>query len=538
MQGCTINSRVVQIRRNIEAVADSVSEPDTFSSLIGAEIMSLITAGMYNNPLALYREYIQNAADAAGVVGDATVTIDIDTSVRRIRIHDNGPGLSRQAATRALVPIAQSQKTRGLQRGFRGIGRLAGLAFAESVTFTTRADGDEIVTRITWDGRKLRSVKSATSETDQWIGECVHIETVATQQFPDHFFEVEINGVGRHVASLILNREMVRAYIGEVCPVPFSAEFPFASEVESVLPSDARVQKLNVMFQGEVVPVTKRYGKSIPFANNRESCFTELEAIRIPALDGRRTAVVGWIAHSPYLGAIPKSAGIRGIRARCGDIQVGDERTFDSLFKEERFNRWCVGEIHILDPRIVPNGRRDYFELGPHVRHLENQLGPVVQNISERCRNASLDRNRKRKLLDEISRLEDFHDLVSKGYLTHEDSRALAVDVLQQVHDVRGNLASRCSHTDEHFRRLDSVEEQLNCVLTAPTKSVFGDASPLEVATYQRTFRALAEVSGSPRAARELIEAVLCREHIIDDCETSRRGSSSVRTSEGQRYPR
>lgn len=478
--------------------------------------MSLITAGMYSNPLALYREYIQNAADAAGIGGyerRATVKVDIDTSGRRIRIYDNGPGMSHQAATRALVPIAQSQKTRGIQRGFRGIGRLAGLAFAESVTFTTRADGDEMVTRITWDGRKLRSGKSAIGETDRRIGECVHIETLAAQQFPEHFFEVDINGVGRHVASLVLNREIVRAYIGEVCPVPFSPEFPFASEVESLLRNDAHMQKLNVMFQGEVVPVTKRYGKSIPFANNRESCFTELEAIRIPALDGERTAAVGWIAHSPYLGAIPKGAGIRGIRARCGDIQVGDERAFDSLFKEERFNRWCVGEIHILDPRIVPNGRRDYFELGPHVRHLENQLSPVVQNISGRCRNASLDRNRKRKLLGEISRLEDFHDLASKGYLTHEDSRALTVDVLQQVHDVRGNLASRDSHTDEHFRRLDSVEKQLNYLLTAPTKSVFGDASPLEVATYQRTFRAIAEVSRSPRAARELIEAVLCRAH-------------------------
>lgn len=525
MQGCTITNRVVQIRRNIEPLAGNMSEADTFSSLIGADIVSLITAGMYNNPLALYREYIQNAADAAGVVGyekGSTVKIDIDTSGRRIRIHDDGPGLSRQAATRALVPIAQSQKTRGLQRGFRGIGRLAGLAFAESVTFTTRAEGSEMVTRITWDGRKLRSGKSATCKTDQWIGKCVHIEAIAAQQFPKHFFEVEISGVGRHVASLVLNREIVRAYIGEVCPVPFSPEFPFASELESFLQNDARMQKLNIMFQGEVGPITKRYGKSIPFANSRESCFTELETIRIPALDGERIAAVGWIAHSPYLGAIPKGAGIRGIRPRCGDIQIGDERAFDSLFKEERFNRWCVGEIHILDPRIVPNGRRDYFELGPHVRHLENQLGSVVRNISERCRSASLDRNRTRKLLDEISRLEDFHDLASRGYLTLEDSRALAVDVLQQVHNLRGDLASRGGHTDEHFRRLDSVQAQLNYLLAAPAKSVFGDVSPLEVATYQRTFRALAEVSRSPRAARELIEAVLCRAHIIDDRETVR----------------
>ena len=34
--------------------------------LVGGDILSLVTAGMYNNPLAIYREYIQNAADAVG----------------------------------------------------------------------------------------------------------------------------------------------------------------------------------------------------------------------------------------------------------------------------------------------------------------------------------------------------------------------------------------------------------------------------------------------------------------------------------------
>ena len=33
-----------------------------------------------------------------------------------------------------------------------------------------------------------------------------------------------------------------------------------------------------------------------------------------------------------------------------------------------------VGEVHVIDPRILPNGRRDYFEPGPHTRNLENQL--------------------------------------------------------------------------------------------------------------------------------------------------------------------
>ena len=115
-------------------------------SLVGGDILNLITTGMYNNPLAIYREYIQNAADefaASSRAQNGKVEIEVDPSKLRVRIRDNGPGLSFDRAMRALLPIARSEKRRGTDRGFRGIGRLSGLAFAESVTFITRSQDDQ-----------------------------------------------------------------------------------------------------------------------------------------------------------------------------------------------------------------------------------------------------------------------------------------------------------------------------------------------------------------------------------------------------------
>ena len=86
---------------------------------------------------------------------------------------------------------------------------------------------------------------------------------------------------------------------------------------------------------------------------------------RIPSIDGSGEAAVGWVAHSSYLGRSQKELRVRGIRARVGNIQIGGEGVFDDLFTEERFNRWCVGELHILDSRIIPNARRDYSSLDP-----------------------------------------------------------------------------------------------------------------------------------------------------------------------------
>ena len=137
-----------------------------------------------------------------------------------------------------------------------------------------------------------------------------------------------------------------------------------------------------------------QYSSVIALTGDKEDHFREFEEVRVPSIDSQQDAAIGWIAHSSYLGAIPKANRIRGIRARLGNIQIGDERVFEHLFEEERFNLWCVGEMHILDERIVPNGRRDYFEQNPHLRNLENHLSPIFRQIAARCRAASSNRNR------------------------------------------------------------------------------------------------------------------------------------------------
>ena len=184
-------------------------DTDTPTSLVGNNLFSLVTAGMYDNPLAIYREYIQNAADALADAKGTTnrmVDIDINLPALSVKIRDSGPGLHHEAAVKALLPIAHSQKRPGTDRGFRGVGRLSGLAFAESVTFLTRSKDNQPVTRIVWDGPKLRKRILETKQTERAIRECVSVEILPGNGYPDHFFEVEVSGVGRHAAGLILNR--------------------------------------------------------------------------------------------------------------------------------------------------------------------------------------------------------------------------------------------------------------------------------------------------------------------------------------------
>ena len=486
---------------------------DISESLVGGDVISLITAGMYINPLAIYREYIQNSVDAIETEADrrGRIEIEIDPVGLRLSIRDNGPGLSPDMARRALVPIARSEKRRGTDRGFRGIGRLAGLAFAQTVTFVTKSYNDDQVTRITWDGPTLQCNLRKHTHTDKAILESVRVESLPGDGWPEHFFDVTVTGIARHAAGLVLNKEAVRAYIGEVCPVPISPTFPFKSDVEDVLADDGASFVLDVFIEGEPEPIKRRFYDEVPLQGDRKVRFTDFERFNIPALDLNTSAAVGWIAHSSYSGMILQDAGVRGFRARVGNIQIGDEAVFEHLFPEDRFNRWCIGELHIVDSRILPNSRRDYFEPGPHIRNLENQLRAVFRGIASRCRKSSTERNAERKYLSAMCEMEEAYELAASGYLPLENARSLVEKTLYQIEDFKKRIDIEGGDAKMDLEKLQFLENKLITFDGNHSRPSSKGIPRSERKTYRKFFQAIAEVSDSPRAAKALIEAVLER---------------------------
>ena len=131
----------------------------------------------------------------------------------------------------------------------------------------------------------------------------------------------------------------------------------------------------------------------------------DVEFIDFADVDGG-VGATAWLGHHEYVRSIPVAPGVRGLRARYGDLQVGEANLFDELFKEARFNGWTVGELHIFDPRIVPNARRDNFEINHHYSNLLVQLGPLAARIAQRCRSASVSRNAAQIVQNVITEVE------------------------------------------------------------------------------------------------------------------------------------
>lgn len=385
--------------------------PDNFlskvseKSTVGGDLIASLSMGLYSNPLEIYRELVQNATDAYQINGTPPrkrrIDIEIDRMNRKVALRDYATGLSAKEITKSLFTIGNSRKRGKQLRGFRGVGRLAALGYCKELVFRSRKSATEPVWQLTWDSVALHQCLNQPDGSD--IGQILKtISTVSqledSKEWPKCFFECELNGVRASKNDVILNSDAVSTYLSEVAPIGFRADFSFAKDIYTILGKEAAFE-VEIFINGSEESLMRPHSNKLLSALDQKKIITTVDqVVPINELDdGFETMAKGWILHHDYPGALPQSSNIRGLRIRVGNIQVGNERTLEHLFKESRFNSWCIGEIHIISPNIRPNTRRDNLELCPALDDLENSLRILAKNLTQTCRDKSAARNQKTK---------------------------------------------------------------------------------------------------------------------------------------------
>jgi hypothetical protein len=382
---------------------------------IGKDVIELVTSGMYVFPITIYREYVQNAADAIdaaraqGLIQPTErglITVQADHATRTVVIRDNGCGIPVREAISRLLAIGDSPKRGTGARGFRGVGRLSGLAYCQELEFRTKSSGDPSVLSVLWDCKLLRSrlADHAFGDVRKVIAECTEVWYEKASNHGEHFFEVRMRNVQRHRQDMLLNEKVIAHYLSQVAPVQFSDYFTFGPNIENMLSQFAPRIPVNLTVNDEPVQRLFRDETKVPGGPYRLS-IREIEFVQLANVDGEIGAV-GWLGHHDYIRSINANLGIRGLRARIGDMQIGEDNLLDDCFKETRFNRWTIGEIHITDSRVIPNSRRDNFELNHHTYNIITQIGPIAAQIAKRCRTASVARNSSLIIRNTIAQIE------------------------------------------------------------------------------------------------------------------------------------
>lgn len=387
--------------------------------IIGKYTLESLTNGMYSSPLDMYREYIQNAVDSfdeaiiRGIHNNDNFMIEIkvDSNIGSIIISDNGCGVKSSEAEGTLLNIGNSQKNRMTLRGFRGIGRLAGLSYCNRLVFRTSYNGENVATVIEFNAALLRQMlfdNADNSVTVQDVMDRVVTVSVEKETVEKRYFQVELYGVWTE--SGLVDIEAVANYLEQHSPLYYSKDFKWGRTIN---------EKLRLM--GYIIPQYKIYlnGKLLykpyrdSFVSDRVKrntdyiCDVKVE----PFFRGEKLSAIMWYAQTGFYGTIIDNS-IKGIRIRQGNILIGDKGSCSHFFKEERFNGWLLGELHVLDTDLIVNSRRDGFEKNLAYFELLESLNEWALNVSKEIRHISYERNlsEAKQAVVEANSIDDISD--------------------------------------------------------------------------------------------------------------------------------
>lgn len=437
--------------------------------VVGKDILELLANAMYLDPLTIYREYVQNAADsidearmAGHSVKDSNIMIHLDHSSRTVLIRDNGKSIPNDEFVKRLTAIGASHKRGTDLRGFRGVGRLSGLGYCQELIFRGKAKDDSRVIEVSWNSRTLKE-KLMEASYPGGLKDIIS-EVVTYNDFPamdkgEQFFEVELRKVQRLKNDLLMNEQAIRSYLSQVAPVPFSPDFTFGEEIQKFLAERGIHSVIHVELNDGAGQIYHRARNTIEFNPKVHDTLRKIEFIEIFGDDGELSAF-GWVADHSYLGAIPKRLGLGGIRLRSGNIQVGDESLLAPLYPEQRFVAWAMGDIHVLSKKIIPNGRRDDFEHNVHYSWLQSELLTKTSELTHRIRTRSQQRQHLRSVQIHFQSIDDWYRLAQKDDTPLLLKKALIELADEQVQKTAKELRKLAEGINEHQMATERLNQK------------------------------------------------------------------------------
>lgn len=396
------------------------------STVIGKDVIESLTTSMYDDSRFIFREYIQNSADQIdrSILEDLQTShtygihINIEVDKRLISIEDDATGIPARDVLPILKNIAQSRKMRGVDKGFRGIGRLGGMAYCNQLVFETSFIGETIKSVMTWDAEKLRQIINNRNEMEHAsdvIDQVTKIERFS-EKIDAHYFKVILIEVSN---DELLNVKEVRRYLSMVAPVPFHNRFIYRSKINAELKLDnIKLDEYNIYVNTE--QVFKGYSTYIHEGDNdnRRKVAEVVDVLFFKERNDEGQIILwGWYSITDKNHSLPKINYARGFRLRKSNIQVGNEYTLIKMHRDARFHFYFFGEVYAIDPDILPNARRDNFIENEAYNKFEKKLKEFFHTKIHKLCNVASEINSSVKTIEQYNNFhQEFEIKTQNGF--------------------------------------------------------------------------------------------------------------------------
>lgn len=430
--------------------------------VFGANILESLTTGMYQDSKVIYREYIQNACDQIdkavkeGVLepDEGSIQIWLDQEQRTIVIEDNATGIPTAKFRETLGNIADSDKRVGEDKGFRGIGRLCGLAYCKELVFKSSAKGETTESIMTCDAKKMRELIDENAHGEKHTANDVlhainNFKEIEHIDIDSHYFRVELNEINPENTDL-LDFQQVKDYLSFVAPVPYQSQFIYRSEIYSHAKQlGEKIDEYNIKLNGE--SVFKKY-TTILKESATGTKYDDIFGVSFKDFYNKNGELIAWmwIGISTFKKAIPKCNQMRGLRLRKENIQIGGENSLQKLFKEDRGNSYFIGEVFAVGRNLIPNSQRDYFNENPARAEFEEELKKYFDDELTKIYRCGSDINSAYKDIDVATKKEsEFREKEGSGKFVDDKHRE---SELQKVQEYK-NKANKAKENIEKLKQ-------------------------------------------------------------------------------------
>jgi molecular chaperone HtpG len=453
---------------------------------IGKTVIETLTQGMYEDSRFIYREYIQNAADAVDKAVEnefledrksGKIFVGINKSQKTIVIEDNGIGIPKEKVYSVLGNIALSEKDRSKDKGFRGIGRLGGLGYCDKLVFETSFAGESTKTLMTWDALELKNKlfdEHIQDDASSIVKSVIKLD-FEQEDADAHYFKVKLLDVS---SDEVLDVKDIKEYLSMVAPVPYSEKFYYSANIyEYAKRENLEIDEYSIYINTD--QIYKPYSTYLYEESSKPNDlrkYDEIIDIKIFDIQEKEKIAWGWYGVSRFEKQIPKRPNyFRGLRLRKGNIQIGDEQTLlnRKIPREDRANGYFIGEVFCIHPELIPNSRRDYFNENLLSKYFEMELKKIFHETLHNLYYMASNYRGAIKKIQKVSEItNEFQEKAKIGFIGEEqktyrkkldDAKTEASDSYKKIERIENAMESNNDQTlvkvFEHIKKEYEIKD-------------------------------------------------------------------------------
>jgi hypothetical protein len=462
--------------------------------LFYAAAVQILSEDLYPRKLEIIREYIQNASDALDdwlKISDLIPTDRTDPQIKvsiqgkSLLIFDNGIGMTEEDIPK-LKRIAYSEKKVGEEAGYKGIGRLAGIAVADKLKITTTSYGDPKLHHFEFRAADLR--QDISEKKRQGKNEPAspvikrHTSTWWTDIDPaDHYTLVEIRNI-KDSCDELLDPDVLSEYIGDIGPVDFSPDF----EHGSLISDNLRIFVPD--YSPKTIYLSRPDGKKVrvckPYNNAMKVATPQFLDVRDPDNAAELLAYCWYTSNAEEILGKMRATGkifsvpgekvedrrrFAGLVYKLFGFSIGDrslpERTLWTTARARAL--WFTGEIHIVDKNVQPTtSRSDFIENAARAKLYKQAQNRITIFLNSNAQTISDNRKAFQDAKNIRQKLEKIKTQLENDGIERSDIKVIREELEKSFR----KLAGRKNPTDKEIgtyqkevRRLgETVQEDLN----------------------------------------------------------------------------